>query len=286
MEFETAVEPSIQARRSVPSQGFIATSALASAVGVVAAEFVDRVGLAVAGAMAERQPVLYHNRVEFTAPGSDLALAGGLVAALLVGAFFLMLYPASRRYDGARLTVLWVVLHCFRKGFTELTAVAVSDTSNGAMAYAALDVPVGLDLVLGVAGVVGLLSVALAAAAAFLAYARRESDISTPPRRFLFVVRIALIPGIAGPLIAIPSFLPDAGTGFVQTLPTIGLFTVATVLAALGTRSVQVYDQGGTQGFSWVPVAWLVVMILVSQLALRRGVFVPPDLGAPLADPW
>lgn len=286
MEIETAIEPSIQARRNVPSHGFIATSVLASAVGVVAAQFVDRAGLAVAGAMAGRQPVLYHNRVEFTAPGSELALAGGLVAALLVGAFFLMLYPASRRYDGARLTVLWVILHCFRKGFAELAAIAFSGTSNGAVAYAALDVPVGLELVLGVAGVVGLLSVALAAAAAFLAYARRESDISTPQKRFLYAVKIALIPGIAGPLIAIPSFLPDAGTGFVQTLPTIGLFTIATVLAALGTRSVQVHDQGGPQGFSWVPVVWLIAMILVSQLALRRGVFVPPDLGAPLADPW
>jgi hypothetical protein len=180
---------------------------------------------------------------------------------------------------------LWVVLHCFRKGFTELAGIAFSDTSNAAVAYAALDVPVGLELVLAVAGIVGLLSVALASAAAFLAYARRESDISTPQRRFSYTVKLALIPGVAGPLLAVPSFLPD-GTGFVQTLPTVGLFTVATVLAALGTRSVSVYDRGETQGFSWVPLVWLILFVLVSQLALRRGVFIPPDLSAPLAEPW
>ncbi len=285
MEFETATQSSVPTKRSIPAYGFIATSVLASAVGVVAAEFIDRIGLAVAGSVAGRNPLLYHNRVEFTAPGSDLALAGGLVATLLAGAFFLMLYPASRRYDGSRLTVLWVVLHCFRKGFTELAGIALSETSNGAVAYAALDVPVGLELVLAVAGVVGLLSVALASAAAFLAFARRQSHISTPQKRFSYTVKLALIPGVAGPLLAVPSFIPD-GTGFVPTLPTVGLFTIATVLAALGTRSVQVYDRGEKQGFSWVPLAWLLGMVLVSQLALRRGVFIPPDLNAPLAQPW
>lgn len=286
MELETAGATATESRKTAPGYGFIATSVLASAVGVVVAELFDRLGLAAAGAIADRDPVLFHNRVEFASAGSDLVLAGGLVAAVLAGAFFLLLYPASRQYDGARLTTLWVILHCFRKGFTELAAVAFSDTSNAARAYAALDVPAGLELVLAVGGIVGLLAVALTSAAAFLAYARRPSEIATPSRRFAFTLRIALIPGVAGPLLAIPSFLPDQGTGLIPTLPPVGLFTVATVLAALGTRSVRVADAGEPPNFSWAPVVWLVALVLLSQLVLRRGLFIPPDLSNLLLEPW
>jgi hypothetical protein len=277
---ETVIDAPVRTR-TTPRLGFIGTSALASAVGVVVAALVNNIGLAVAGVITAREPVLYHNEVLFGRGGSDLALAGGLVACLLIGAFFLTLYPGSHRYDGARLTTLWVVLHCFRQGFVQLLTIPFSETSDASLAYAALDVPAGFDLVVAVAGVVGLLSIALASAPAFLAYATRQSEISTPGRRAAFTFKLALVPGVGGPLLAVPFFLPDNGTGFIQMLPLLGLFTVATVLAAVGTRTVRVPTGATAQGFSWLPLAWLVFLLLIFQLILGRGLYIPPNLAQP-----
>lgn len=261
------------------------TSGLASAVGVVVAVFVDNLGLALSGALADRAPVLYHNQVVFSATGSDLALGGGMVLSLVAGAFFLTLYPGSRSYDAARLTMLWVILHCFRQGFTQLATLPLTEESNVAQAFATLDVPGGLDLVVSAAGVVGLLSIALASAPAFLAYAHRRSLIDSPSKRFVYTARVALIPGLVGPLVTVPIFLPDNGVGLIPSLPLLGLFTIATVLAALGTRTVQIGDYREEPGWSWVPLVWLVIFALLFQFLLRRGMVIPPSLDNPFVEP-
>lgn len=283
MDSETVSANTTPTIRTAPTLGFIATSVVASAVGVVVAEFVDDLGLAIGGAVAGREPILFDTGVVFQSTGSDLAYAGGLLASLLVGAFFLLLYPASNRYDAARLTTLWIVLHCFRKGFVQLAGMPLLEGSAASRAYATLDVPAGLELIFAVGGAVGILSVALASAPAFLAYATRQKDIDTPGRRFKFTAKLALIGGVAGPLLTVPFFLGDE-TGFVQTLPLLGLFTIATVLAALGTTTVQIVRTPEEQrSFSWLPVAWLVVLFVVYQFVLSQGVYIPPDLAEPFA---
>lgn len=276
MDAETLT--STETRRTGTRLGFIATSAVASAVGVVVAAFTDHLGLAVTGALGGRDPVLYHNETVFQAGGSDLALGGGVVLSLIVGAFFLLLYPGSRRYDAARLTTLWVILHCFRQGFTQMLAVPLDPDSNAALAFSALDVPPGLDLVVATAGAVGLLSIALASAPAFLAFAPSRREIATASRRAGFAAKLALVPGVVGPLLAVPVFLPDPGTGLIQALPFVGAFTIATVIAAVGTRSVMIGDYRESPGWSWLPLAWLVVMGLIAQFLLSRGVLIPPSL--------
>lgn len=284
VDLETPAPP--RSRTSIaPRFGFIATSAFASAVGVVVAAAVDSLGRAIFGAVAGREPILYHNEVTYGAAGSDLSLGGGMALSLVVGAVFLTLYPGSRRYDAARLTALWIILHCFRQGFTQLAAVPLAPNGNVTRAFQAMEVPLGLDLVVATAGVVGLLSVALASAPAFLAYAHRQSDISTPTKRFLYTAKLALIPGVVGPILTVPLFLPDTGDGFIQSLPLLGLFTVATVLAALGTRTVRVGDRGEIQGWSWLPLIWLVVLAIVLQVVLSRGLFIPPSPDNPFAVP-
>lgn len=277
MEAETLTEADARPRTTTRI-GFIGTSAVASAVGVVVAAFTDNLGRAVGGALAGREPVLYHNDVVYGAAGSDIAFGGGVVLTLVVGAFFLLLYPGSRRYDAARLTTLWIILHCFRQGFTQMLLVPLDSQSSGALAFAGLDVPPGLALVIAAAGAVGLLSIALASAPAFLTFAPSRREIATGSKRAAFTSKIALVPGVVGPLLAVPVFLPDPGTGFIQSLPLVGLFTVATVAAAVGTRSVQVGDYRPAPGWSWLPLAWLVVLGLVAHLLLARGLLIPPTL--------
>jgi len=266
-----------EVRRRSTGWPLIVNSVLASTFGVVIALFVDSVGRMVFGIIFDRDPVIYHNRVEFLASGNDIALAGGAVAALLAGGFFLALYPGSKAHDPTRLAVLWLVLHCFRQGFVPLALTPLYPDSDLAVALASLNLPVGLDVVIGAAGGLGLLLVSLAAAPAFLTFAPTDAEIATPSRRVSFCARIALVPGVAGALIAVAFFLPDAGNGLIEELPLYGLFTIATVLAAPGTRSVEIPYDGNHQDLSWGLLATLVVTFLIFRFALSRGITIPPD---------
>jgi hypothetical protein len=255
----------------------VANSVLASTFGVVVAVLVDSIGRLIVGLLLDREPIIFHNRVEFTAAGDDLALAGGAVAALLAGIFFLALYPGSRAHDASKLAVLWLILHCFRQGFVPLALTPFNENSDVARALATLDLPSGIDVIVGAAGGLGLLLVSLAAAPAFLAFAPTQKDISTPSRRASFIARIALLPGIAGALLAVAFIWPDPGSGLVQELPLYGLFTVATLLAAPGSRSVEVRADNQGQRLSWALIVTLVITFAVFHWALSRGIGIPPD---------
>lgn len=255
----------------------VVNSVLASTFGVVGALLVDLIGRLVAGELAGLDPVLFHNRVELTGQ-NDLALAGGALASLLAGGFFLAIYPGSRGHDAGRLAVLWLILHCFRQGFVPMALAPLSEDSDMTRALTALELPGGIDVIVGAAGAAGLLLISLAAAPAFLAFANHQRDISTPQKRAAFVLRVAVVPGIAGGILAVPFFIPDAGAGLVPALPTFGLFTLATLLAALGTKSVEIRrDAGMTPRFSWGLAATVVVTLLVFRFALSRGIPFPPD---------
>jgi hypothetical protein len=238
---------------------------------------VDSLGRVTMGMIFDRDPVIFHNRVVFESAGNDIALAGGALAALLAGGFFLALYPGSRAHDPSRLAVLWLVLHCFRQGFVPLAMIPFSADSDLAVALASLNLPSGLDVVIGAAGGLGLLLVSLAAAPAFLAFAPSRQDIDTPGRRVAFTAKMALLPGVAGALLAVAFFMPDADTGLIQELPLYGLFTIATVLAAPGTRSVEIRSDGNSQSLSWGLLGTVIVAFLVFRFALSRGIPIPPD---------
>ncbi|HEX2420004.1 MAG TPA: hypothetical protein VHL55_00255, partial [Acidimicrobiia bacterium] len=213
----------------------------------------------------------------FTAGDNPLALAGGALAALIAGGAFLAVYPGSRRHDASRLCVLWLILHSFRQGFVPMAQAGIDADSDLALALAHFDLPAGINVVVGVAGAIGLLLVSLAAAPAFLAFATSRREISTASRRVGFVAKIAVIAGLAGALLAVIYLLPDSGVGLISALPLYGLFTVATLLAAPGTKSVDP-DQGSTaHRFSWGLVAAVVILFVLFRFALSRGIPIPPD---------
>ena len=157
----------VEDRERTSNLPLLINSALASTVGIVIAVLADSLGRLAVGWFLDREPVLYHDRVLFTAGDNPLALAGGALAALIAGTAFLAVYPGSRRHDPSRLAVLWLILHCFRQGFVPLALAGVDAESDVALALTSLDLPAGINVVVGVAGAIGLLLVSLAAAPAF-----------------------------------------------------------------------------------------------------------------------
>jgi cytochrome bd-type quinol oxidase subunit 2 len=153
----------------------------------------------------------------------------------------------------------------------------VSSDSDFAQAVTSLGLPSGINVVVGAAGAVGLLLVSLAAAPAFLAFAPTAKEIDTAARRVAYVARIAVLPGVGGALLAVAFFLPDSGNGLIPALPLFGLFTLATLLAAPGTRSAAPDQLATAQRISWGLAATVVITFVILRFALARGIPIPPN---------
>jgi hypothetical protein len=256
----------------------VVASALGSTLGIVVAQVVDDLGDGILALILGGNPVIYNNRVEITGVSSDLVWAGGFLLCLIVGFFALFSYPTARGHGVARLTLLWMVLHLLRQAFVQAVMVPFDADSPLALAYQTLEAPAGLEYVLSAGGAVGLLLVALAAAAAFLAFTPHDKLISTGRKRITFAFWIALVPAIAAVFLSIPFFVPDAGSGVVPALPLTAVIFLVTLAAAHGTTTVHGPEELRETPWPWGLGATLVVILLFEQLVLRGGVSVNPVL--------
>lgn len=253
----------------------VIASALSATLGIVVAQFLDNLGDGILAEILGGDAVLYNNRIEFSGAG-DVAGAGGFVLCLGLGLLFLFSYPTQRRHDLSRLTFLWMTVHLLRQALTEALFVGLDAESQLARAYATFDAPPGLDVIISAAGGVGLVLVALGAAAAFLGFAPHRSRISTPRRRFMFALWIALVPAAAAVFLALPFFSPDAGSGVVPALPLTAVMFLITLAAAPGTSSVRGPEEERTFGWPYGLGATMVVLLVVYVVLFRNGVSIDP----------
>ncbi len=162
-------------------------------MGIVVAQFLDDFGDGLMARILGGSAVVYNNRTEITG-ASDLAWAGGFFLCLIIGFIVLFSYPTARGHGTARLTMLWMLLHILRQAFAQAILLPFDSGSQLAKAYATVDAPAGLDVVIAAGGGVGLLLIVLSAAAAFLAFTPHHRLITTGRKRFNFALWIALVP--------------------------------------------------------------------------------------------
>ncbi|MDX1447447.1 MAG: hypothetical protein R3246_00155 [Acidimicrobiia bacterium] len=261
------------------SWGFFVNSIIAASLAVVFTRLIEQFGIAVWGAFQGREPVLTNVVTYFRedpAGASDLVYLGGPVATIAAGVFLLMIYPGAKDRSVGKLTVLWTILFCFRTGFMDVLSVPFSEDSNVARALQTMELPDGLDVIIATAGGLGLVLIALAAAPAFLSFSRHLSEVNTPSERFRYVASIAMVPAIVGPLLSVPFFVPDQGTGFLATLPFYGVFVVITLLAAPQTKHFLAPQLAEERTLSWGLVASLLLVFLVTRFGLEPGLVIPP----------
>ena len=243
---------------------------------MVLARLIEQVGVGIAGLLAGREPVFTTVVTEFRADGSELVFLGGTVASLVVGASMLAMYPNAIDRSVGKLQMLWVILFTLRNGFFDLATTAYVDDSPVARALGTFDAPAGLDLVLSVTGALGLLLVAFAAAPAFLGFSRHRSEILTGIERMRYVATLALLPALAGPLIAVAFFIPDRDTNYVRTLPFIGLFLVITTVAARWTREIKEPKLVQERSLSIPLVIAALVIFALLRFVVEPGIAIPP----------
>ena len=265
-------------RRTLAQVGpaLVLSSVLGSTLGIVIAQFLDDLGDGLAAEILGADAVLYNNRVEITGEVSDIVWAGGFVLCLLVGFLALFAYPTQKGYGVPRLTLLWMTLHVLRQGLMQAVQLPLDDASQLALAYDALNAPPGLDVVIAAGGGVGLLLIALSAAAAFLAFAPHRSFVKDGRRRFTFTLWIAVIPAVGSAFASILAFLPDAQQNVIPALPLVPIMFLATLLAAPGTSSTMAPEDDRLTPWPWGLAATVVVVVGFYFAVLSGGAHVDP----------
>ena len=251
------------------------SAALGSTLGIVIAQFLDDFGDGLLAEILGGDATLYNNRVEFTG-ATDLAWGGGFVLCLIVGFLALFAYPTLRGNSVSRLTFLWMLLHVLRQSLSQAIMLPLNDDAPISLAYATLDAPPGLDIVIAAGGGVGLLLIALAAASAFLAFTPHRTLVSTGRKRLTFALWIALIPAAASVFLAIPFFMPDSESLVISTLPLTAVMFLATLAAAPGTTTVKGPDDERKTPWPWGLGATLVVILVFYLAVLEGGVAIDP----------
>lgn len=253
----------------------VLASALASTLGIVIAQFLDDFGDGLLAEILGGDAVLFNNRVEFTG-ADDIAWAGGFLLCLIVGFLALFAYPTQRGHGIPRLVFLWMVLHVLRQGLTQAILLPFDDGSPLALAYATLEAPPGLDVVIAAGGGVGLLLIALAAASAFLAFTPHRTLVSNGRKRLTLALWVALIPAAAAVFLAIPFFIPDSESLVIRALPLTAVPFLATLAAAPGTTTVQGPEDERVTPWPWGLAVFLVVILVFYLGVLQGGVSVDP----------
>ncbi len=255
----------------------VIASILGSTLGIVVAQFLDDLGDGLLAQVLGGNAILFNNRVEFTG-ASDLAWAGGFLLCLIVGLLMLFTYPTARGHGVARLTLLWMLLHILRQAFLQAILLPIEPSSQLALAYRTLDAPPGLEVVIAAGGAVGLLLIALSAAAAFLTFTPHRRLISTGKRRFSLALWLGLVPAAISIFLAIPYFASGVSSGVIPALPLTALMFLATLAAAPGTTTVQGPEDQRETPMPWGLGATLAVIMLLEILIFRGGVSVNPIL--------
>jgi len=270
-------EASTDSPRTVARIGppLVVASVLASTLGIVIAQFLDDLGDGVLAHILDGEAVLYNNRIEFTG-ATDLAWAGGFLLCLIIGLFALFVYPTQRGYGVPRLVLLWMLLHVLRQALSQAVTLPFSDESQLSLAYSTFEAPPGLDLVIAAGGGVGLLLIALSAASAFLAFTPNKQLVTTPRRRFIFALWIAVIPVVASAFLAIPYFLPDSEGLVLRALPLVSVMFLATLAAAPGTTTAFGPEDERSVSWPWGLAIFMLVVLVFALVVLQGGVSLDP----------
>lgn len=253
----------------------VLSSALASTLGIVIAQFLDDLGDGIMAIILGGEAVMYNNRVEITG-ASDLAWAGGFLLCLLIGFFALFVYPTQRGHGVPRLILLWMMLHVLRQALTQAVLLPFADDSQLSLAYSTFDAPPGLDMVIAAGGGVGLLLIALSAASAFLAFTPHRSVISNARKRLKFVLWVTVIPATAAGFLALIYFVPIGGD--LRYLPFTAVMFLATLAAAPGTTTVQGPEDERITPWPWGLGVTNIVILVFYLGVLQGGVSLDPRL--------
>ena len=270
--FRTRNEP----KQSInyPSSAFVVNSAVLYALAFNLIFFIQELFLALGKRWLGLRAILYHNNHNWYGehPKDDLAQGYGAVAIFITA--ILCLIVARKMKDSRhwlQLFFLWLSFQGFAQSLPQfITAFMATDTDTGqAFNYLGLSQTAGW--IIAIVSIIFLLFICSLFSKFLLQLAPSALITQSAGTRFKFIFLIAILASAIGIILIIPFRIMPWSRAMAPVLVT--LFTVPMIYAhAWKPGPLVPINSNANRKVCWVPIVMLVIVLLIFQLILAKGV--------------
>jgi hypothetical protein len=238
--------------------------------------FIQELFLALGKKWLGLKAYLYHNNHnwEDSHPMDDLAQGYGATAIFITGVICLFI---ARRIKLSthwlQLFFLWLAFEGLAQSLPQFITAANSPTTDTGQAFAYLGIPDKLGLLISVTGILLMLLISMSYSRYLLQFSPSDQYVTTASRRFRYLLHAAVIASLVGIVLIIPFRIMPWDRVMAPVMVT--LISVPMVFAnAWHVKAVDTINSRINQKiFAW-PIIFLIILLLIFQLVLAKGVVV------------
>lgn len=236
--------------------------------------FIQELFLALGKRWLGLKAYLYHNNHNWDGnhPMERLAQGYGAVAILIVGIICLVIARSIKRStQWIQLFFLWMSFQGFAQSVPQfITAKAAPDTDTG-QAFTYLGIGSTAGIVICIAGIILMLFIGASFSRYLLQLAPNSDHTDTPGKRFGYLFKIAVAASLIGIVLIIPFRIMPWDRAIAPVAVT--LISIPMVFAnAWKINNIDPVNNEVNKKIFVVPVILLIVLLLVFQLILAKGV--------------
>jgi hypothetical protein len=233
---------------------------------------------AIAGWMADSQPILHHNYVEHLATShlsvmqqAEIALAGPLVG-LLQGLTCLLLFSVLTRRRRPQLFILWLCVLGFNNFLGYLMTGPLFQAGDIGKIYRLLGTSTAIQIMLAIVAAGALLFMAYKMTRPYLSFANERSWLDTADERKRYSLHILLLPWLFGSIVVTLLYLPVIAIVSIIYPIMSGLVFIYPWQNAARAENIPVSRYRSTTKRSLDIILLLLLLILFFRLVLAPGV--------------
>lgn len=272
--FKTRNTPVQAAERSESSWPLVINSAVLYALAFNLIFFIQELFLALGKRWLGLKAWLYHNNHnwEGSHPMDSLAQGYGAVSIFITGVFCLLIARRIRfSTHWIQLFFLWMAFQGLAQSLPQfITAAMAPDTDTG-QAYTYLGIVDKVGLLITIAGIILMLLIGIAYSQYLLQLAPADNGIATAANRFNYIFRIAVAASIIGIMLIIPFRIMPWSRATAPVFVTLLSVPMVFAHAWKAKAGYTINSDVNRKIFLW-PIIFLIILLLIFQLVLAKGV--------------
>lgn len=238
--------------------------------------FIQELFLALGKSWLGLKATLYHNNHNWEGSHPMESLAQGYGAAAIFITGFICLLLANRTKHSLHwihLFFLWLAFQGLAQSIPQfITGKIAPDTDTG-QAFTYLGISDGLGMYISIAGIIAMLYIGILYSKYLLRLAPSLNLINTASGRFGYLLRMALLASLVGMILIVPFRIMPWNRALAPLMVT--LISIPMVFAHGWKAKVNyITDNDVNKKIFVVPIVLLVVLLLIFQLILAKGVII------------
>jgi len=256
------------------STNLIINSAVLYALAFNVIFFIQELFLALGKRWLGLKATLYHNNHNWEGnhPMESLAKGYGAAAIFVTGLLFLFIANLTKRSaHWTHVFILWLAFQGLAQSIPQfITGKVAADTDTG-QAFTYLGIGEGLGLIISIAGIIAMLYLCMLFSKYFLRLAPSVLSVHTASARFGYLFRIAVLASVTGLVLITPFRIMPWDRAIAPVMVTLisipMVFAHGWYVTITETINSRVHNK-----IFIIPVVLLLVVLLIFQLVLAKGV--------------